>query len=156
MYCKYCGKKINNDSQFCKFCGMEIREISPEEDVVKPEEVQTNYFSTNEVTILDEKDEFEKYAENMVKRKIVGTIFRVLFWLCGLYFMFLSCAYSFYMSEYFIMFLKIIFFPFTIVIWPIISLFSYDGLTGSYFWLWLFMMGSYSISTFYGKLRPIG
>lgn len=24
MYCKYCGKKINDNSNFCKFCGIKL------------------------------------------------------------------------------------------------------------------------------------
>ncbi len=30
MYCKYCGKSINDDSKFCKFCGNKL--VIPETD----------------------------------------------------------------------------------------------------------------------------
>lgn len=31
MYCKYCGKKINDDSLFCQYCGGE-QDVSFEKD----------------------------------------------------------------------------------------------------------------------------
>lgn len=154
MYCKYCGKKVKDDSNFCKFCGEEIGEAIQETAVEVPEEIQTEVIDNSEVTVLDEQIEFEKYAKNFIKRRIIGTIFRILFWICGLGFMFLSCYASYFMGEIFFMILKIIFFPFTIVIWPIISLLSGE-IPGWIFWIWFFMMGSYSISTFYGRLRPV-
>ncbi len=154
MFCKYCGKEINNDSKFCKFCGEEIGEITIETNEEAPEVIQPEVIDSSEVTILDEQIEFEKYAENFIKRRIIGIIFRILFWLAGLYFMFLSCSYSFYMGEIFNMVIKIIFFPFTMIILPIIALITGD-FAGWVFWIWFFMMGSYAISTFYGRLRPV-
>lgn len=26
MFCKYCGKEINNDSVFCRYCGKQVNE----------------------------------------------------------------------------------------------------------------------------------
>lgn len=28
MYCKHCGKKLDNDSKFCQFCGIELKNIT--------------------------------------------------------------------------------------------------------------------------------
>jgi len=154
MHCRHCGKIITDDSKFCKHCGQNIEESNTKSIMKTPEETQTQYFKNSEVSKNDEELEFERYAENMVKRKIVGVVFRIIFWLSGLYFMYISCFYSWVIGDIFIMILKIVFFPFTIAIWPIIGLIS-GGLSGWIFWVWLFMMGSYSISTFYGKLRPI-
>jgi len=147
MYCKYCGKQVSDTSSFCKYCGGDIRKI---------EITETDYhIKGNNLIDNTEELEFEKYVESMVKRKIVGVIFRVLFWLSAIYFMVISCLYSYALGEILIMILKIIFFPFTIVIWPLIGL-IFGELAGWVFWIWFFMMGSYAISTFYGKLRPIG
>jgi len=154
MYCKHCGEKISDDSSFCKYCGENIEETDLTSTAEVSDEIQTEVHGNSEVTIADRQIEFERYAGNMVKRRIVGTIFRILFWLSGLVFLFLGCFASYYMGEIFFMILKIILFPFTIVIWPIISMLSGE-LPGGFFWLWFFMMGSYSISTFYGKLRPV-
>ena len=95
------------------------------------------------------------YWNNYYKRRKIGIVFRVVFYIYGLYAMFLTCAYSFYMGAYGIMALKIIFFPYSMIISPLVGIFS-----GAYGWTWIFIwlggMGSYAISTFYGKLRPIG
>jgi len=32
MFCKYCGKSIDEDSIFCKFCGKPQNEVKPEEN----------------------------------------------------------------------------------------------------------------------------
>lgn len=42
MYCKYCGKKIADDSKFCQHCGGKQEEsiASPINNEVKPEEAQ--------------------------------------------------------------------------------------------------------------------
>lgn len=154
MFCKYCGKSINDDSIFCKYCGEEIGEKKIETAIETPEEIKEQNPDDNRATILDEQIEFERYAENMVKRKTVGIIFRIIFWLMALYVMYVSCMYSWIIRDIFSLVLKIIFFPFTITIWPLIGLIS-GGLYGWYFWIWFFMMGSYAISTFYGRLRPI-
>jgi len=81
-------------------------------------------------------------------------MFRVIFWLYAVYIMVISCIFSLAFYEIGMMILKIIFFPVTIIFWPIVAMIS-GHLSGWFFWIWLAGMGSYSISCFYGKLRPI-
>lgn len=44
MFCKYCGKEIENDSKFCPFCGSQVE---PEEEALEP-------------VILDENEKSEE------------------------------------------------------------------------------------------------
>lgn len=46
MYCKYCGKKIDDDSLFCQYCGRRI--------------VSTNIIARNQSLINKENQVIEK------------------------------------------------------------------------------------------------
>jgi hypothetical protein len=61
MYCKYCGKKISDDSKFCKYCGHKVKEKEDPNGLEKKEDMQVQYNKNNKETILSEKAEFEKY-----------------------------------------------------------------------------------------------
>lgn len=69
MFCRYCGKQIEDDSAFCKFCGKPLRanqtqdsppSLNPSEskDKLKPDESDFNSFPINYVPVHDQKDEY--------------------------------------------------------------------------------------------------
>lgn len=50
MYCKHCGKQIEDNSQFCKFCGKKL-------------------VDTKKVTIEFTKPDLEKSKDYLIKKK---------------------------------------------------------------------------------------
>ncbi|MHB8276150.1 MAG: hypothetical protein ACYDIA_00645 [Candidatus Humimicrobiaceae bacterium] len=102
----------------------------------------------------DYSKEETAYLNNYFKRRRIGIMFRVVFILYAIYAVFVNALYSFAFGEYWLMVLKIVFFPYTITIAPLIAVF-----TGAFHWYWIFIwlggIGSYAISTFYGRLRPV-
>lgn len=75
MFCKYCGKEIEDNAKFCKFCGVKmVSNIIPEQsDVEKSEEDRkgiTEVFKENynkAVKEAEEKNKTEK-TENIKKQ----------------------------------------------------------------------------------------
>ena len=96
----------------------------------------------------------ERLLRSFYRRRRVGITFRIIFILYAIYAVFVNALYSFALGAYGIMVLKIVLFPYTIVIAPLIAVF-----TGAFYWYWILIwlggLGSYAISTFYGRLRPI-
>ena len=128
LKCSNCGHtgtpgiNINNEL-YCKYC--------------------KNVFSN-----IYTNDEYIYYIEsNLKKRRIIGIICRIIFYITLTIIILDSVIYSFVAREYLWLVLKLIFFPATFLIWPWVS-----GL----WWLWIISMACYMISTFYGKLRPVG
>ncbi|MBC8388964.1 MAG: hypothetical protein ISS14_04835 [Actinobacteria bacterium] len=103
---------------------------------------------------MENDSEEEKLLRSFYRRRRVGITFRIVFILYAIYAVFVNAFYSFVLKEYGWMVLKIIIFPYTIVVAPLIAVF-----TGAFHWYWILIwlggLGSYAISTFYGRLKPI-
>lgn len=55
MYCKHCGKLIDDSSLFCKFCGKKVQEI---ENDFSPKDTVSMEENVNKVPVVEYKDGF--------------------------------------------------------------------------------------------------
>lgn len=62
MFCKYCGKEIEDDSKFCKFCGNALTQAIVESSISKE-------------IVDDEPEIIYSYNTQPVKKKWCKTIF---------------------------------------------------------------------------------
>lgn len=52
MYCKNCGKSIDDDAKFCKFCGTNQENINPEKNSTKPlADIEKSVFVDSQVSV---------------------------------------------------------------------------------------------------------
>ena len=69
MYCKHCGKEINDDSQFCKYCGQQLNKTVAE--AAKP---QAQKSEPKKVKKINQQQEESSLSPNVLKG--VDGIFR--------------------------------------------------------------------------------
>ena len=72
MYCRYCGKEVDDDSKFCRYCGANIVDISlvdnfAEHNDDKSDETINNPDSVNDPVVVD----FFKDSEPISETKII-------------------------------------------------------------------------------------
>ena len=66
MFCKYCGKEIDNDSKFCKFCGKTLEHIKQNnvlQEAINKSKTVSDYDSTTNVNNMDSVC-FGQYPQN--------------------------------------------------------------------------------------------
>lgn len=64
MYCKYCGKVIDNDSTFCMYCGKSLSNNTNEEQISA--KIKSNG-KDKEIRPDGSKKDIEKLSRNIVK-----------------------------------------------------------------------------------------
>ncbi len=82
MYCKYCGTKINDDSQFCYSCGSKIKEANTAKTdyssvtgTVDPNQYYNGYNQGNYAQEPLDIPEVVELKENIFSNGLISTIF---------------------------------------------------------------------------------
>jgi len=78
--------------------------------------------------------------------RAIGLLGRIVFWIGLILIIADSVVYSYLTHDYFIMVLKLLFFPVTYVIYP---------WTSGLWWLFIISITGYWVSTFIGKMPPV-
>lgn len=96
MYCRYCGKQIEEDARFCPYCGSAQQEERqappPQQRYVDPNDAPSGGFAVlgfffpliGLILYLVWKDELPQRAHSCGKGALVGVVVYVVFWILAM------------------------------------------------------------------------